>query len=126
MGLALVKADGEVQNGAATFADFWLLYPRRVARKDAERAWARISERDRVEALTALVGWRRVWADKDPQFIPHASTWLNGERWTDELPVASAVSHQSHAAIAGSAGIASGERPAIPEHVKAVLAKLRK
>jgi hypothetical protein len=20
----------------------------------------------------------------DPQFIPHASTWLNGERWADE------------------------------------------
>jgi hypothetical protein len=126
MSLALVKSSDDVQNDAATFADFWLMYPRRVARKDAERAWNRLSESDRIEALTALVGWRRVWADKDLQFIPHASTWLNGERWTDELPVVSAVSHQSHAAIVGSAGTAPGARPAIPEHVKAVLAKLRK
>ena len=25
------------------------------------------------------------WALREIQFTPHAATWLNGERWTDEV-----------------------------------------
>ena len=32
------------------------------------------------------------WTKDDGQFIPHASTWLNGKRWEDELPKPAGVS----------------------------------
>ena len=106
-----------------TFADFWLLYPKRVARLDAERAWKRLSLAQHVEALTALVVWRAHWvADGRLQYAPHAATWLNGQRWTDELPDSWGASHASHIAATLPA---KGERVVMPEHVKAAIAKLR-
>lgn len=121
MSLALVK-DESIN---ATFADFWLLYPRRVARKDAQKAWDRMSASDRIEALTALVAWRRVWATKDLEYLPYPSTWLNGERWTDELPVSatSSPNHASHVLAVPAGG--EIQRAGIPDHVKALIAKLR-
>jgi len=68
------------------FDHFWLLYPRHVAKLAARRAWARTRPADHVAILEALVSWRPVWRDKDPEYLPHAATWLHGERWEDELP----------------------------------------
>ena len=68
------------------FEDFWVLYPRHVAKLAARKAWARTRPADHVAILEALVSWRPVWKDKDPEYLPHAATWLNGERWEDELP----------------------------------------
>lgn len=69
------------------FDAFWTLYPRHVAKKDARRAWDRIPAAEHDAILTALVGWRRVWLRRaEIEYIPHPATWLNGERWTDELP----------------------------------------
>jgi hypothetical protein len=36
-----------------------------------------------VQAITLQN--RTVWKDKDQQYIPHPSTWLNGKRWEDEV-----------------------------------------
>jgi len=69
------------------FARFWALYPRRTNRVQAVKAW------DKLKPDLALC---RVMEDalrlqmqspqwQDPQHIPHPSTWLNGERWNDEL-----------------------------------------
>lgn len=103
------------------FDAFWLLYPRKVSRKDARRAWDRIRPDDQMEALKALVHWRRVWLRRgELEFIPHAATWLNGERWTDELPhdITSAAAHQP---AAPAKPYTKGEMP--PE-VRAAIAKL--
>lgn len=109
----------------ATFDDFWLMYPKRVARRDAEKAWARIGPDERVAALVALVKWRRVWlARGEIQYVPHAATWLNGARWEDELPQdIAAPQHASHvvAAIPDAP-----DRGNMPQEVKDLLAKLRR
>ena len=68
------------------FDHFWLLYPRHVAKLAARRAWAKVNPSEHVAILEALVSWRPVWRDKDPEYLPHAATWLNRERWEDELP----------------------------------------
>ena len=68
------------------FNDAWLAYPRKVGRGNAEKAWAKaikkIDERQLCKLLSqyidSLVG-------KDSKFIPHLSTWLNGERWHDDI-----------------------------------------
>lgn len=107
-----------------TFDDFWTLYPKRVARKDAVKAWGRLSEAQQVEAITAAASWRRVWADKDQQFIPHGATWLNGERFYDELP-AGFTGNGSASHMAFGEAETPKPRTAIPDHVRALLAKLR-
>jgi len=66
------------------FDDFWKAYPLKVGRKDAQTAYTkalRKIDHDRLcAARDAQIGCG-VWLDG---FGPHAATWLNGERWTDE------------------------------------------
>lgn len=119
--LSLVNTEtGEI--AAADFSDFWLLYPRRVAKKDALKAWARMTPNQQMAALTACVNWRRVWANKDIDYLPYPATWLNGERWDDELPPEYTRTAASHMPAQLPA---AGERTQMPEHVRALLAKMR-
>lgn len=106
------------------FTDFWTLYPKRMARRDAERAWSKIDAAEHPAILLALVAWRRVWRQRDDdQYIPYPASWLRGERWTDELPVEYTRSHASHApAKLPEEGERRGE---MPEAVRALLAKIR-
>jgi len=121
MSLALVPT--EVVDEQPTFADFWLLYPKRIAKMEAEKAWNRTSAAERVESLTALIAWRSVWiAEGRLQFVPNASTWINQKRWSDELPESWGASHASHIAAAMPE---RGVKVAMPDHVKAAIAKLR-
>lgn len=70
------------------FDDFWSLYPRHEAKKAAESAWSRI-EPDRLrDVVLGLYAWRPILMTRDPQYVPLPATWLNGERWEDEIPEA--------------------------------------
>lgn len=70
-----------------TFDDFYGPYPRKAGRKPAKSVWDRLSEDDRIQAMQALPNHIAYWeaAGTEKQFIPHCSTWLNQERWTDEI-----------------------------------------
>ena len=75
------------------FEVFWKLYPNKKSKKDARKAWEKLkpSAELRLTLMTALGNHRisRDWAKDDGQYVPMASTWLNGARWTDELVPAS-------------------------------------
>lgn len=121
--LALVDTNtGEILDAAPTFEDFWLLYPRRVARKDAAIAWIKLTPAQQVAAMVGIVSWRRVWAQRDLQYVPHPATWLNGWRWEDEIPPEFTQSGAAHMAAAMPE---PQERTTMPDHVRALLAKLR-
>ena len=70
-----------------SFQDFYSLYPRKMARKDAERAWNRLTPTQQKECLEALPNYLKYWKIKETQkdYIPYPATFLNQERWTDEL-----------------------------------------
>jgi len=70
-----------------TFQDFYALYPRKMARKDAERAWNRLTPTQQAECLEALPNYLKYWKIKETQkdYIPYPATFLNQERWTDEI-----------------------------------------
>jgi len=83
---------------AAEFEEWWKTYPRerRISKGHARLAYARA--RRIASAGTLLEGVRRYAADcvsrnREPQFICHPTTWLNGERWEDEVggPVVAAT-----------------------------------
>ena len=80
---------------AEAFEVFWKLYPNKVAKQKARKAWDKIKPDAelRQRLITALGNHRvsRDWSKDDGQYIPMASTWLNGERWNDILkPVSTA------------------------------------
>ena len=66
------------------FDQFWTAYPRKIGKGAAQKAWAAAIRKANPETIIEGVE-RYPWPD-DPAFIPHASTWLNGHRWEDELP----------------------------------------
>lgn len=105
---------------------FWLLYPRHVAKLAAKKAWAKIDAAQHVPILTALVAWRQVWRDKDPEYIPHPASWLNGERWEDELPAGFTAKPSARPETGPPRDDQAVQvRQTIPEHVKTVLARLQ-
>jgi len=66
---------------------FWPLYPRKVG-KGAARAAAKRKAKTpeiRVAIIAGLKKQLPAMAEKDPEYIPHPATWLNQERWLDEV-----------------------------------------
>ena len=69
-----------------SFENFWAAYPRRVGRASAAKAYASAIRRiDPDSLLTAVTAY--CW-HVDMRFIPHAATWLNGDRWLDDARAA--------------------------------------
>jgi hypothetical protein len=71
---------------SAWFQEFWVLFPRKVARKAAEKAWKKAATSEAVKdaIMAGLERQLPALRPKDRQFVPHAATWLNQERWNDE------------------------------------------
>lgn len=85
-----MAAAGDTQNPdspSLTFLDFWRIYPRKVARMDAEKAWAKIQLGDHPKILAALERHKQSdqWTRDNGRFIVYPATYLNGRRWEDEL-----------------------------------------
>lgn len=72
-----------------TFENFWSQYPRKIGKLTAKRSWEKLSLDNQQKALEAIAEHRKYWVAKgtDWEFIPHASTWLNQERFEDELVI---------------------------------------
>lgn len=66
------------------FDVFWSAYPRKVGKGQAERAWRTAVKKASADQITASMLAYPFDRDR-PEYIPHASTWLNGERWLDRI-----------------------------------------
>ncbi len=73
---------------ADRFDEFWAIYPRKVSCVAAQKAFAKLQPSDEL-VTTILVALSKQAASlkwrTEPQFIPHASTWINGKRWEDAI-----------------------------------------
>jgi len=71
------------------FDEFWSAYPRKVAKAVARKAFAKLTEQQQLDACKAIDDHIAYWKAKETEleFIPHASSWLNAERWEDELVI---------------------------------------
>lgn len=68
------------------FEEFWAVYPRRVAKANAEKAWHKaIRTADPPVIIDAARAFAAIKANEDKQFIPYPATWLNQKRWLDDL-----------------------------------------
>lgn len=71
------------------FDDFWAVYPRKVSKQSAVKAWkaAKVSP-ELIGQIVKDVKRRceTEWKGADMQYIPHPATYLNQRRWEDETP----------------------------------------
>ena len=69
------------------FDQFWQLYPRKVAKGDARKAWKQTEGlRPPLEKLLKAVICARAtedWRKDGGKFVPYPATWLRAERWDD-------------------------------------------
>jgi len=71
------------------FDEFWSLYPRKIAKANARKAWQKLTAEQQLLAAKAINTHCEYWKAKETEleFIPHASSWLNGERYEDEIVI---------------------------------------
>jgi len=71
------------------FDEFWAAYPRKVAKAVARKSFARLTEQQQLDACKAIANHIAYWKAKETEleFVPHPATWLNQERWEDELVI---------------------------------------
>lgn len=69
------------------FDVFWMEYPRKVDKKDAMKAWAKIKPSEFNDIMRGLYSWVRYWNSRgEDEFIPYPATWINKRRWESEPP----------------------------------------
>lgn len=70
------------------FDQFWKLYPRKVGKAPAEKAWKKLKVTPELLGLIATALARQSvsidWLKSGGQYIPYPSKWLNEKRWEDE------------------------------------------
>lgn len=64
------------------FDEFWSLYPRKLNKKKAKSAFNNLTKAKQDLAIEDIK--TRFNDINEVRFIPHATTYINGERWEDE------------------------------------------
>ena len=68
------------------FDQLWEMYPRKIGKGQARKAYVTASKKiDFFDLLPKLEAYVSTLDGKDKQYMPHLATWLNGERWADEV-----------------------------------------
>lgn len=85
---AALDVQGSVDSAVVDFSLFWEHYPRKVGRPVALKAYVKAMRKASFgEIRDGLKRWLEYWERRnEPEYIPHASTWLNQERWNDVPP----------------------------------------
>lgn len=75
---------------ADRFERFWQLYPRKVGKGAAKKSWNRIKPNAELFEIimrkVSMAIQSEQWQKEGGRYIPNPATWLNQERWNDELP----------------------------------------
>lgn len=78
--------DSKKDNGK--FDDFWRLYPKKVGKVAALKAWQKAKCDLIAERIMATLPGHissKQWTKNGGQYIPNPATWLNQGRWDDEV-----------------------------------------
>lgn len=71
------------------FNEFWAAYPKKQAKGAAFKTWKRLKPSQELtdKMIAAIEAQKRSeqWMTEGGRFIPNPATWLNGERWEDEI-----------------------------------------
>lgn len=73
----------------AGFDRFWAIYPKKVGKESARKAFERARKKAPLASLLTAVERQKCssqWSRDNGQYIPNPATWLNQGRWEDEFP----------------------------------------
>jgi len=73
-----------VIQGETEFDIFWKIYPLKVGKSAAKKAWEKAIKLDPPAAICAGAFKYAEDPNRHPSFTAHAATWLNAGRWADE------------------------------------------
>ncbi len=81
----------EPSNTDNDFERLWKQYPRKTAKGNARRSFDRVMKRSDAPTVDVLIAAVERYAAQftsgktDMNYCAHLATWLNGERWLDEI-----------------------------------------
>jgi hypothetical protein len=83
-----ISSAPEVRVSESDFERAWTHWPKKVERKKSLDKFKAIAKRRGVEAIIADIArfGDAYTRTTEKRFVPALNVWLNGERWTDELP----------------------------------------
>lgn len=75
-----------VDHHLEAFGAFWLVFPKKRAREEAQKAWCAAIERgaDPKRIVDAATAYARERANEDPKYTKYPATWLNKGCYDDE------------------------------------------
>jgi hypothetical protein len=121
----------EIKTSSNKFDEFWSVYPRKVGKRDAERAYVRALKVASSEEI--FEGAKRYAADpnRTAEFTAHPATWLNRGSWADDpIPSKSTTNGSQRLATAPTPTpprFSADDQPqgvSMPDSVKALLGRL--
>ena len=84
-----ISPRGDETGYSELFLNFWSLYPKKVSKGAAWKAWKKIKTPTTIfQAIKISLDKRKSseqWVKDNGQYIPHPATWLNGRGWEDEI-----------------------------------------
>ena len=81
--IILTIKEPSMKQGENDFDKFWDFYPKKRARADAEKAWAKAIKRKPASEIIELAKAYSQGKLPAEEYIPNGSTWLNNNRWED-------------------------------------------
>lgn len=77
------------KNHQHDFERFWSVYPKKVAKGNAIKAWKKLKiDSNLLDLILKAISQQKTseaWTKDKGQFIPYPATWLNDRRWEDEV-----------------------------------------
>ena len=68
------------------FEQFWSICPRRTAKGNARKAWSKaIKTASPEQIIEGMKVYATATVGTETQYIAHPATWLNAERWLDDV-----------------------------------------
>lgn len=86
------EGNNEIKKTLSRFEEFWKTYPNKKNKKKAEEKFHRLEKSNPsvVEEIFSALVWQKEtedWQKDGGKYIPHPTTYLNGERWNDSPEV---------------------------------------
>ena len=81
--------DKRVEKSNTGFEEFWTLFPKKIAKPIALRSWNKINPDNELKEKILVAVKKNCnteqWRKDGGKFIPYPATWLNQERYNDEV-----------------------------------------
>lgn len=72
-----------------SFDELWGMYPRKVAKRVAQKSFERLTQAEQALAIAVMPNHIAYWKANDTElvYIPHLASWLNAYRFEDEIVI---------------------------------------